>query len=526
MRFSNSGRTVVRAAGFCALSMMAAGLAHASHFRYGHILWRARPDIAPNTAEVTLYASFRRSGYPGPPVIGSVINEDVGGTTLSLGDGTVISGPNGDLQFRVLAFDAAQDWIYGVALNPANTSLPITRTYSGPGPWTAQINSCCRISTLKNAPDGSYRVATTINFNTDVSSAVATVPPIVNCSSGPVCSFAVTAGDSDGDTLFWRLATIGENGGMTQPGGLTVDSATGALIWPTAGKTLGLWGVQIIIESRTVGGAIKSAVAVDFIINLGSAPVGGSAPAFTPPTPVCGITLDLVVGKMFTFTVRAQDVDAGDNVTLNAIGLPSGATMTPGLPSSGNPIQSIFNWTPTASQIATSVIIFTATDTTARQTQCNTIVQVRGDSDGDGIPDLWETNGYTYNGHFVNLPAMGANPNHKDIFVEIDYMVGLQPKQAALDKVVAAFAAVPNSQFAIPNPDGLNGITLHLVTSNSVPFQTNLGSSTADVYDWTAFETLKNANFAPELQLAFHYCLFANIGPTTSSGDVDRKSVV
>jgi len=493
----------------CLLSF--AGTAYATHFRYGHIVWQARPDLGPSVAEISLFASFRRSGY-GAPVIGSVITENIGATTFQFGDG----GATGVLRFRVLAFDATQDWIYAIALNPVDPNLPITHTYSGPGPWVAAINSCCRISTLRNAPDGSYRVATTINFSTDVSSALATVPPIVNCSLGPTCSFPVPAGDSDEDALTWRFAAPAENGGMTQPAGLSINGANGLISWPTAGRQTGLWGVQIVIESRTAAGAIRSQVAVDFIINLIAAPVGGTTPVFVAPTPPCGTTLDLVVGKAFTFTIRAMDADVGDSVTLNAIGLPIGAGMTPSLPAGGNPIQSVFSWTPGPTQIATTVVVFTATDLAGRQAQCNMVAHVRGDRDGDGLPDIWETNGYTYNGRFVDLPAIGANPDHKDVFVRIDYMGGLAPKAAALAKVVAAFASVPNSQFAVPNPDGQDGIKLRIFIGNELPFQVFLGSTDGGVYDWTEFEAAKNGSFPEELQLAFHYCIFANIGPTES----------
>jgi probable HAF family extracellular repeat protein len=48
-----------------------------------------------------------------------------------------------------------------------------------------------------------------------------------------------------------------------------------------------------------------------------------------------------------------------------------------------------------------------------------------GDTDGDGLCDAWEKYGYTdpNTGKFVDLPAMGADPMHKDIFVQADYMV-------------------------------------------------------------------------------------------------------
>ena len=75
------------------------------------------------------------------------------------------------------------------------------------------------------------------------------------------------------------------------------------------------------------------------------------------------------------------------------------------------------------------------------------------DSDGDGLPDVWETaQGYTdaVSGQWVALP--GANPSVKDLFVEVDYLSNMDgsagsylhshlPKQAALDAVGGAFAA-------------------------------------------------------------------------------------
>lgn len=83
-----------------------------------------------------------------------------------------------------------------------------------------------------------------------------------------------------------------------------------------------------------------------------------------------------------------------------------------------------------------------------------------GDSDGDGIPDAWEINGYDADGDGVvdvDLPAMGASPYHKDLFVEMDYMPGLLPSAYELGVIVDSFAQLP-----IINPDGNRGIALHL----------------------------------------------------------------
>ena len=47
------------------------------------------------------------------------------------------------------------------------------------------------------------------------------------------------------------------------------------------------------------------------------------------------------------------------------------------------------------------------------------------DADGDALPDAWEEDGVDIDGDGtvdLDLPAMGADPRHKDIFVEIDHM--------------------------------------------------------------------------------------------------------
>ncbi|MBO9704447.1 MAG: hypothetical protein J7474_02875, partial [Arthrobacter sp.] len=65
------------------------------------------------------------------------------------------------------------------------------------------------------------------------------------------------------------------------------------------------------------------------------------------------------------------------------------------------------------------------------------------DSDGDGLPDAWETNGVDTNGDGVidlDLPALGADPHRADLFVELDYMPGLLPSTAELDRIRQGFA--------------------------------------------------------------------------------------
>jgi hypothetical protein len=155
------------------------------------------------------------------------------------------------------------------------------------------------------------------------------------------------------------------------------------------------------------------------------------------------------------------------------------------------------------------------------------------DTDGDGLLDRWEINGYRTATGFVDLPSMGANPKRKDIFVEIDWLSGHKPDPAAIDEVVRMFALAP-----ITNVDGSTGISLHvdhgsdaimdfqkedtwgkLSRANEIPHTdgddlTLLGDTSffGSRYLWDEFDSLKKANFRDERSAIFRYCIFGH-GP-------------
>lgn len=101
------------------------------------------------------------------------------------------------------------------------------------------------------------------------------------------------------------------------------------------------------------------------------------------------------------------------------------------------------------------------------------------DRDGDGLFDSWETDGYDADGDGtvdVDLPAMGASPDRKDLYVQVNWMVedGARPcyvlifcgrgpdgphppSREALERVIETFAAAP-----VENPDGTTGVSLHI----------------------------------------------------------------
>ena len=164
------------------------------------------------------------------------------------------------------------------------------------------------------------------------------------------------------------------------------------------------------------------------------------------------------------------------------------------------------------------------------------------DQDGDGLSDTWETNGLDADGDGtidVDLPKMGATPDHKDLFVEVDWMQdaggrcfweycwgenSFAPNQDALEDVRAAFAGSP-----VTNPDGATGVRLHIDSgssalmnpangatwgalsgANRVDHQKSLGSMSGGSYDWSEFNALKASNFNQLRKDVFHYALYAD----------------
>lgn len=153
------------------------------------------------------------------------------------------------------------------------------------------------------------------------------------------------------------------------------------------------------------------------------------------------------------------------------------------------------------------------------------------DSDGDGLLDVWETKqGYTdaVSGQWVPLP--GANPNAKDLFVELDYLSNLDgaagpylhshlPKEASIDAVGEVFSKeginihfdlgpsiYQGDPYVISQGTGGNAISEGSLMCTdgaalcAYPGQPSIG--------WKGgFESIKNSNFQSGRSKSYHYVL-------------------
>ena len=164
-----------------------------------------------------------------------------------------------------------------------------------------------------------------------------------------------------------------------------------------------------------------------------------------------------------------------------------------------------------------------------------------GDDDRDGVPDGIETQGlWDIDGNrIVDMAAAGADPRHKDLFVELDWLPGQPPRRAEIEALRAAFARAPVDAGGIANPDGRAGINIHVDTGGLRDAAGNLvgddlggGNQVADVTiarlnrpqlssGRSTFYATKDANFAPARAGIFRY----GISGDPADAEVDGEAI-
>lgn len=401
-------RLTLALAALCAFSITNATPAFATHFRGGQITW-SRSASTPSLIHFELTASFRRDGYAGTasdgyPAVGDVIDEDIGATGLEFGDGY----GTGELRFKVIASVPAENYLIGRALEPgSNTTTVIDHDYldpsgtpgsypggsypGGPTPSpmpspgslpasvTASIESCCTISTLRNNPDGEYRVESKVTFSGPETSPVSSLKPIINVGTTGVQHFSVAAVAPPGTTRRFRLATAAEDCGgcgESQPTGLTIDPTTGQASLDTTGLPQGEYFASVVVEALA-GGDVISTAQQTFLINVtteadasnagfypsGAAPgefaytAGGGYPGQNGTTPPDGSVFFSPPGQPFRVKVSASDpTDPKALLHVDHLGLPTGATFTS---TDGNPATGLVEWTPAPGQVGDYIVTFT-----------------------------------------------------------------------------------------------------------------------------------------------------------------------
>ncbi len=126
------------------------------------------------------------------------------------------------------------------------------------------------------------------------------------------------------------------------------------------------------------------------------------------------------------------------------------------------------------------------------------------DSDADAIPDEWEINGVPLGANKLDIKAMGAKPDHKDLFIQMDATDATKYPDDALAEIRRVFDTLP-----ISNPDGHTGIHLHL----------DAGANSVMDADSNRWGSLSRANQA--LSIPDHFSTF----PSGDCSDSDQPDV-
>ncbi len=154
------------------------------------------------------------------------------------------------------------------------------------------------------------------------------------------------------------------------------------------------------------------------------------------------------------------------------------------------------------------------------------------DTDGDGLPDVWEMYGITYEGEFLDLPAMGADPNRKDIFVEIDYQSNfdLSNMQLFFDMVSAQY---DKHEINLHIDAGFSSIDYvtgeiwgNMTGSNPISGTVWINSmESVPIITWKKFIN-DNFNNIPIRSLVFRHCIFGEdiVWDMTTEGQVTGKA--
>ena len=426
--FFNLFKKRVLTLSFLVVMLLSSFDGNASHYRYGNIAW-SRVNTATRTITVTVTQSWRRSFY-GAVNVGSVVNTG----TLLFGD-----GGNTAINITITSVNLADDWFYG--------SFTTTHTYAGAGTgFTISYASNARISTLMNNANGNFSSQSIVNLVAgNTGSPISSTPPIINLPIGQAAAaFNIPAIDPDGGVLTYGLATVAQTS-ATNPAGLAIN-ATGNATFNTVGKLAGqLWqGAFVITDSN------GSNTVVDFMMFM--------VAANTPPvfdysvTPVNGAVFNINPGQNVNFGIKALDVDVGSTVTLSAVGLPtSNFTFTPTLPTTANPVSTVFSFTPSIAQLGIYIITFTATRNGGVQTSTNLTINVNTNPQFIA-PTKSEATNYVILSGVLNVDTVSAaNP---DPAVNTSITSGVIPAGATMAPALpTAFSTTPTTQMSwTPTP--------------------------------------------------------------------------
>lgn len=235
-------------AGVFAFAMAGISDASATHFRGGSISWTT--GATENEIIFTVTSYYRRSyGVSAFREFANPDNNKLPGDTLTY-QSLNVGGQSYALNHTVTGVNIDSDWM-GMTATVTHTYTNLTEGDT----FTAFLTSCCRISSLRNSRDTTYRLQTWGEIGTGSSPDVGSTSPIFLVPDEDVVVFnPFNATDPDGGLLTYALATAAEAGSSyAPPPGLSIDAITGDVTWdmtalnPAHTSPGNLWTVSFLV---------------------------------------------------------------------------------------------------------------------------------------------------------------------------------------------------------------------------------------------------------------------------------------
>ncbi|MBK6512650.1 MAG: hypothetical protein IPG04_00680 [Polyangiaceae bacterium] len=310
--------------------------AQATHFRYGTINWRVPDPIgAPLTVEFTVQQAWRTAF--------------LACDNLDFGDGTFGNGCNTVTNIGTGVDATGQSYTL--------REYVVTHTYASASNFLVFFENCCRISTLQNGADDTYRVETVVNLASgNTGGPVMGSPAIRQMQVGATRTLFFPFFDPDADPVTCRFATNAEAGftpsipaipvGGAQP---TITTQPGGceLTWDVTNAVAGQQFVVHLVAESVHGGQTSSGQ-IDLIIEMVAAP---------PPTCAGGGIFNVDPGDTLVVPTTGTH-GLPTNLTMTAQNVPAGATFNPVSGSDGaSPFTTTFSYTPGAAQAGTTQLV-------------------------------------------------------------------------------------------------------------------------------------------------------------------------
>jgi len=211
-----------------------------------------------------------------------------------------------------------------------------TKTYATDGPYVVSSGSCCRISTLTNAPNGNWLFRSVVNLaNGNSFSPVSGIPAVVAFKKGTITTTLIPNNDLDSSFPLTCALQTTAYGIPSYPVGLSVSSNC-ILTFDTTSNTINVgntFAVDIVVTDTDP--LRSSEMNIDFMIVISN----NGSPSCTPSSQSVSVTCCGGSCQTSTTSFSVLDPD-GDTVSWSLLTPPTGHSVAPGsnVPSGSNAV--------------------------------------------------------------------------------------------------------------------------------------------------------------------------------------------